>query len=174
MSHFGISWASEEAEDSAVRSKRLLLLVFQQSELSAEERPERLGAAQQHRRKVASLNKQILQKTRLLEEVSIVCSKEENIDRSGWSQSFCHPEGICELSSAPAICHAEHWFLCLHCPWIVRAGCVPGGSELSLNFGKDHDLANLTVEGPLILCSLFSVHHNLSAVFIWGKMYWQL
>uniref|UniRef100_A0A8C5TNQ3 Coiled-coil domain-containing protein 93 n=1 Tax=Malurus cyaneus samueli TaxID=2593467 RepID=A0A8C5TNQ3_9PASS len=44
-----------------------------QSELSAEERPERLGAAQQHRRKVASLNKQILQKTNLLEEVSIVC-----------------------------------------------------------------------------------------------------
>ncbi|KAM6348910.1 coiled-coil domain-containing protein 93 isoform 1-T1 [Alca torda] len=39
-----------------------------QSELSAEERPERLGAAQQHRRKVASLNKQILQKTKLLEE----------------------------------------------------------------------------------------------------------
>uniref|UniRef100_A0A8C0HIC8 Coiled-coil domain-containing protein 93 n=1 Tax=Buteo japonicus TaxID=224669 RepID=A0A8C0HIC8_9AVES len=44
-----------------------------QSELSAEERPERLGAAQQHRRKVASLNKQILQKNKLLEEVSIVC-----------------------------------------------------------------------------------------------------
>ncbi|OXB73158.1 UNVERIFIED_CONTAM: hypothetical protein H355_007418 [Colinus virginianus] len=43
-----------------------------QSELSAEERPERLGAAQQHRRKVASLNKQILQKTKLLEEVRIV------------------------------------------------------------------------------------------------------
>lgn len=40
-----------------------------QSELSAEERPERLGAAQQHRRKVASLNKQILQKTKLLEEL---------------------------------------------------------------------------------------------------------
>uniref|UniRef100_A0A8C0AWW5 Coiled-coil domain-containing protein 93 n=1 Tax=Buteo japonicus TaxID=224669 RepID=A0A8C0AWW5_9AVES len=41
-----------------------------QSELSAEERPERLGAAQQHRRKVASLNKQILQKNKLLEELS--------------------------------------------------------------------------------------------------------
>ncbi|XP_006017950.1 coiled-coil domain-containing protein 93 isoform X4 [Alligator sinensis] len=40
-----------------------------QSELSAEERPERLGAAQQHRRKVASLNKQILQKAKLLEEL---------------------------------------------------------------------------------------------------------
>ncbi|XP_025052723.1 coiled-coil domain-containing protein 93 isoform X2 [Alligator sinensis] len=39
------------------------------SELSAEERPERLGAAQQHRRKVASLNKQILQKAKLLEEL---------------------------------------------------------------------------------------------------------
>ncbi|KFV55038.1 Coiled-coil domain-containing protein 93, partial [Tyto alba] len=40
-----------------------------QSELSTEERPERLGAAQQHRRKVASLNKQILQKTKLLKEL---------------------------------------------------------------------------------------------------------
>ncbi|XP_055667984.1 coiled-coil domain-containing protein 93 [Falco peregrinus] len=45
-----------------------------QSELSAEERPERLGAAQQHRRKVASLNKQILQKTKLLEELQVKCT----------------------------------------------------------------------------------------------------
>ncbi|XP_057222506.1 coiled-coil domain-containing protein 93 isoform X1 [Malurus melanocephalus] len=45
-----------------------------QSELSAEERPERLGAAQQHRRKVASLNKQILQKTNLLEELQAKCA----------------------------------------------------------------------------------------------------
>uniref|UniRef100_UPI00398E5E11 coiled-coil domain-containing protein 93 isoform X2 n=1 Tax=Pristiophorus japonicus TaxID=55135 RepID=UPI00398E5E11 len=40
-----------------------------QSELSAEDRPERLGAAQQHRRKVASLNKQIFQKSKQLEEL---------------------------------------------------------------------------------------------------------
>ncbi|KAI1237349.1 hypothetical protein IHE44_0014614 [Lamprotornis superbus] len=46
-----------------------------QSELSAEERPERLGAAQQHRRKVASLNKQILQKNRLLEELQAKCAE---------------------------------------------------------------------------------------------------
>uniref|UniRef100_A0A8B9GK61 Coiled-coil domain-containing protein 93 n=1 Tax=Amazona collaria TaxID=241587 RepID=A0A8B9GK61_9PSIT len=53
-----------------------------QSELSPEERPERLGAAQQHRRKVASLNKQILQKNKLLEEVSFVyVIKKENIDK---------------------------------------------------------------------------------------------
>ncbi|NXE10473.1 CCD93 protein, partial [Lophotis ruficrista] len=45
-----------------------------QSELSAEERPERLGAAQQHRRKVASLNKQILHKTKLLEELQAKCA----------------------------------------------------------------------------------------------------
>ncbi|XP_043360947.1 coiled-coil domain-containing protein 93 isoform X2 [Dermochelys coriacea] len=45
-----------------------------QSELSSEERPERLGAAQQHRRKVASLNKQILQKTKLLEELQAKCA----------------------------------------------------------------------------------------------------
>ncbi|KAM6333063.1 coiled-coil domain-containing protein 93 isoform 2-T2 [Podargus strigoides] len=45
-----------------------------QSELSTEERPERLGAAQQHRRKVASLNKQILHKTKLLEELQAKCA----------------------------------------------------------------------------------------------------
>ncbi|KAL8183223.1 UNVERIFIED_CONTAM: Coiled-coil domain-containing protein 93, partial [Gekko kuhli] len=44
-----------------------------QSGLSAEERPERLGAVQQHRRKLASLNKQILQKTKLLEELQTKC-----------------------------------------------------------------------------------------------------
>nr|XP_056717239.1 coiled-coil domain-containing protein 93 [Euleptes europaea] len=44
-----------------------------QSGLSAEERPERLGAVQQHRRKVASLNKQILQKTKQLEELQAKC-----------------------------------------------------------------------------------------------------
>uniref|UniRef100_A0A8C0WYQ1 Coiled-coil domain-containing protein 93 n=1 Tax=Castor canadensis TaxID=51338 RepID=A0A8C0WYQ1_CASCN len=42
-----------------------------QSELSAEESPEKLGASQLHRRKVISLNKQIVQKTKHLEEVSI-------------------------------------------------------------------------------------------------------
>ncbi|XP_051891079.1 coiled-coil domain-containing protein 93 [Pristis pectinata] len=41
-----------------------------QSELSAEDRPERLGAAQQYRRQVVSLNKQILQKSRQLEELN--------------------------------------------------------------------------------------------------------
>ncbi|XP_029423356.1 coiled-coil domain-containing protein 93 isoform X2 [Nannospalax galili] len=40
-----------------------------QSELSAEERPEKLGTSQLHRRKVISLNKQILQKTKHLEEL---------------------------------------------------------------------------------------------------------
>ncbi|XP_069472694.1 coiled-coil domain-containing protein 93 isoform X2 [Ambystoma mexicanum] len=40
-----------------------------QSELSAEERPEKLGATQQHRRKIASLNKQISQKTILLDQL---------------------------------------------------------------------------------------------------------
>ncbi|KAG8125128.1 hypothetical protein E2320_020426 [Naja naja] len=45
-----------------------------QSELSSEERPERLGAAQQHKRKVASLNKQILQKTKHLDELNAKCA----------------------------------------------------------------------------------------------------
>uniref|UniRef100_A0A8C2R7P6 Coiled-coil domain-containing protein 93 n=1 Tax=Capra hircus TaxID=9925 RepID=A0A8C2R7P6_CAPHI len=40
-----------------------------QSELSAEESPEKLGISQLHRRKVISLNKQILQKTKRLEEL---------------------------------------------------------------------------------------------------------
>lgn len=40
-----------------------------QSELSAEERPESLGAAAQHRRKVTSLNKQITQRKKVLEQL---------------------------------------------------------------------------------------------------------
>ncbi|ELK25698.1 Coiled-coil domain-containing protein 93 [Myotis davidii] len=40
-----------------------------QSELSAEESPEKIGTSQLHRRKVISLNKQILQKTKHLEEL---------------------------------------------------------------------------------------------------------
>uniref|UniRef100_A0A8D2HKH7 Coiled-coil domain-containing protein 93 n=1 Tax=Urocitellus parryii TaxID=9999 RepID=A0A8D2HKH7_UROPR len=40
-----------------------------QSELSAEESPEKLGTSQLHRRKVISLNKQIQQKTKHLEEL---------------------------------------------------------------------------------------------------------
>uniref|UniRef100_A0A8D0C6J6 Coiled-coil domain-containing protein 93 n=1 Tax=Salvator merianae TaxID=96440 RepID=A0A8D0C6J6_SALMN len=46
-----------------------------QSGLCAEERPERLGAAQQHRRKVVSLNKQILQKTKQLDELQAKCTE---------------------------------------------------------------------------------------------------
>ncbi|KAM3855411.1 coiled-coil domain-containing protein 93 isoform 2-T2 [Vipera latastei] len=45
-----------------------------QSELSSEERPERLGVAQQHKRKMASLNKQILQKTKQLDELKAKCA----------------------------------------------------------------------------------------------------
>ncbi|KAM4626437.1 coiled-coil domain-containing protein 93 [Discoglossus pictus] len=40
-----------------------------QSELSAEDRPENLGAAQQHRRKVTSLTKQITQRRKVLEQL---------------------------------------------------------------------------------------------------------
>ncbi|XP_028749764.1 coiled-coil domain-containing protein 93 isoform X1 [Peromyscus leucopus] len=40
-----------------------------QSELSAEESPEKLGTSQLHQRKVISLNKQILQKTKQLQEL---------------------------------------------------------------------------------------------------------
>lgn len=48
---------------------RCVLLWPQQSELS-EERSERFGPLQQHRRAVASLEKQIHQKTNELQEVS--------------------------------------------------------------------------------------------------------
>ncbi|XP_042317806.1 coiled-coil domain-containing protein 93 isoform X2 [Sceloporus undulatus] len=64
--------ASEYAEkDSRDFPKKLHK---SQSELSAEERPERLGAAQQHKRKVALLSKQIAQKTKQLEELQIKCA----------------------------------------------------------------------------------------------------
>lgn len=43
-----------------------------QAERSAEDRPERYGPVQQHRRMVASLNKQIQLKTKELEEVTLV------------------------------------------------------------------------------------------------------
>ncbi|KAM8934070.1 coiled-coil domain-containing protein 93 [Pelodytes ibericus] len=46
-----------------------------QSERSAEERPENLGAAQQHRRKVTSLNKQITQRRKILEQLQIKSSE---------------------------------------------------------------------------------------------------
>ncbi|KAJ1175640.1 hypothetical protein NDU88_000927 [Pleurodeles waltl] len=46
-----------------------------QSELSAEERPEKLGATQQHRRKITSLNKQIVQKAKLLDELQAKSSE---------------------------------------------------------------------------------------------------
>lgn len=46
-----------------------------QSGLSAEERPEHMGPAQQHRRKMASLNKQITQKTNVLEQMKVKSSE---------------------------------------------------------------------------------------------------
>uniref|UniRef100_A0A8C1GBX3 Coiled-coil domain-containing protein 93 n=1 Tax=Cyprinus carpio TaxID=7962 RepID=A0A8C1GBX3_CYPCA len=50
-------------------SNLLHLCVIGQAERSVEDRPERFGPAQQHRRQLASLNKQITQKTKELEEV---------------------------------------------------------------------------------------------------------
>uniref|UniRef100_A0A8C2KQK8 Coiled-coil domain-containing protein 93 n=1 Tax=Cyprinus carpio TaxID=7962 RepID=A0A8C2KQK8_CYPCA len=52
-----------------VCSNLLHLCVIGQAERSVEDRPERFGPAQQHRRQLASLNKQITQKTKELEEV---------------------------------------------------------------------------------------------------------
>ncbi|XP_053327908.1 coiled-coil domain-containing protein 93 isoform X1 [Spea bombifrons] len=42
-----------------------------QSELSAEERPENLGAAQHHLRKVTALKKQIVQRSKVLEQIKV-------------------------------------------------------------------------------------------------------
>ncbi|XP_042099888.1 coiled-coil domain-containing protein 93 isoform X2 [Ovis aries] len=49
--------------------KQIVSEYAEKSELSAEESPEKLGISQLHRRKVISLNKQILQKTKQLEEL---------------------------------------------------------------------------------------------------------
>ncbi|XP_056389593.1 coiled-coil domain-containing protein 93 [Hyla sarda] len=46
-----------------------------QSELSAEERPEHMGPAQQHRRKAASLNKQMALRTKALEQLKVKSSE---------------------------------------------------------------------------------------------------
>ncbi|XP_070279218.1 coiled-coil domain-containing protein 93 isoform X2 [Myotis yumanensis] len=49
--------------------KQIVSEYAEKSELSAEESPEKIGTSQLHRRKVISLNKQILQKTKHLEEL---------------------------------------------------------------------------------------------------------
>nr|KAF6449806.1 coiled-coil domain containing 93 [Molossus molossus] len=49
--------------------KQIVSEYAEKSELSAEESPEKLGTSQLHHRKVISLNKQILQKTKHLEEL---------------------------------------------------------------------------------------------------------
>lgn len=54
-----------------IKSFGFASMFLQQSELAAEESPEKLGTSQLHRRKIISLNKQILQKTKHLEEVSV-------------------------------------------------------------------------------------------------------
>ncbi|CAB1347359.1 unnamed protein product [Coregonus sp. 'balchen'] len=74
----GMTDVSQEEEDlqeaEELRIKTLMtsmaaMATEEQSELSAEDRPERYGPVQQHRRMVTSLNKQIQQKTKQLEEL---------------------------------------------------------------------------------------------------------
>ncbi|MGH0123445.1 UNVERIFIED_CONTAM: hypothetical protein FKN15_012536 [Acipenser sinensis] len=73
----GMSEVSEEEDLQAAEELRIKTLMTgmavmateEQSECSAEDRPERFGAAQQHRRLVASLNKQIAQKSKQVEEL---------------------------------------------------------------------------------------------------------
>uniref|UniRef100_A0A8C2R849 Coiled-coil domain-containing protein 93 n=1 Tax=Capra hircus TaxID=9925 RepID=A0A8C2R849_CAPHI len=61
--------AAEEQRIQSLMTKMTAMAHTEQSELSAEESPEKLGISQLHRRKVISLNKQILQKTKRLEEL---------------------------------------------------------------------------------------------------------
>ncbi|XP_073711444.1 coiled-coil domain-containing protein 93 isoform X1 [Misgurnus anguillicaudatus] len=51
--------------------KQIVTEYAEKAERSAEDRPERFGPAQQHRRQLASLNKQIVQKTKELEELQV-------------------------------------------------------------------------------------------------------
>ncbi|XP_074071114.1 coiled-coil domain-containing protein 93 isoform X2 [Macrotis lagotis] len=70
--------ASAVGQIVGLRSEEIKQIVSEyaekQSELLAESSPEKLGVNQQHRRKVASLNKQIQQKTKLLEELQAKCA----------------------------------------------------------------------------------------------------
>ncbi|XP_036599344.1 coiled-coil domain-containing protein 93 isoform X2 [Trichosurus vulpecula] len=70
--------ASAVGQIVGLRSEEIKQIVSEyaekQSELLAESSPEKLGVTQQHRRKVASLNKQIQQKTKLLEELQAKCA----------------------------------------------------------------------------------------------------
>ncbi|XP_044525852.1 coiled-coil domain-containing protein 93 isoform X2 [Gracilinanus agilis] len=71
--------ASTVGQIVGLRSEEIKQIVSEyaekvRSELLAESSPEKLGVAQQHRRKVASLNKQIQQKTKLLEELQAKCA----------------------------------------------------------------------------------------------------
>ncbi|XP_068923875.1 coiled-coil domain-containing protein 93 isoform X2 [Petaurus breviceps papuanus] len=70
--------ASAVGQIVGLRSEEIKQIVSEyaekQSELLAESSPEKLGVTQQHRRKVASLNKQIQQKTKLLEELQAKCT----------------------------------------------------------------------------------------------------
>ncbi|XP_051841722.1 coiled-coil domain-containing protein 93 isoform X2 [Antechinus flavipes] len=70
--------ASAVGQIVGLRSEEIKQIVSEyaekQSELLAEPSPEKLGVTQQHRRKVASLNKQIQQKTKLLEELQAKCA----------------------------------------------------------------------------------------------------
>uniref|UniRef100_A0A7N4NX69 Coiled-coil domain-containing protein 93 n=1 Tax=Sarcophilus harrisii TaxID=9305 RepID=A0A7N4NX69_SARHA len=70
--------ASAVGQIVGLRSEEIKQIVSEyaekQSELLAEPSPEKLGVTQQHRRKIASLNKQIQQKTKLLEELQAKCA----------------------------------------------------------------------------------------------------
>ncbi|XP_020828577.1 coiled-coil domain-containing protein 93 [Phascolarctos cinereus] len=70
--------ASAVGQIVGLRSEEIKQIVSEyaekQSELLAESSLEKLGVTQQHRRKVASLNKQIQQKTKLLEELQAKCT----------------------------------------------------------------------------------------------------
>ncbi|XP_064442502.1 coiled-coil domain-containing protein 93 isoform X4 [Mirounga angustirostris] len=92
-----------------------------QSELSAEESPEKLGTSQLHHRKVISLNKQILQKTKHLEELQ--ASHTSLQARYDETKQMLTEEEMTRLQQEIGNLKAER---------------VPGGEEKSLSAGEPH------------------------------------
>uniref|UniRef100_A0A4W3HFL8 Coiled-coil domain-containing protein 93 n=1 Tax=Callorhinchus milii TaxID=7868 RepID=A0A4W3HFL8_CALMI len=74
-----------------------------QNELSTEDHPERFGVAQQHRRQVASLSKQILQKSKQLEE----CHCYILLTSSGLFQIVRHGEKLDKELSALEVAESQ-------------------------------------------------------------------
>ncbi|XP_038281509.1 coiled-coil domain-containing protein 93 isoform X1 [Canis lupus familiaris] len=111
-----------------------------QSELSAEESPEKLGTSQLHRRKVISLNKQILQKTKHLEELksySEKLDKEQAALEKIESKADLNENLKSQEQEFKAHCREEMTRLQQEIE-NLKAERVPGGDEKTLSAGEPH------------------------------------